>query len=83
LARSTGFVVVFHSASNVNRPNNECDGKPFHYPELLARVTAVLRRRIGRRRGPIRVGELIIDPVTRRIRVGERRVELANKEFVG
>ncbi len=56
--------------------------KPFHYPELLARVTAVLRRRIGRRRGPIRVGELVIDPVTRRVRVGERQVELANKEFV-
>ena len=56
--------------------------KPFHYPELLARVTAVLRRRVGRRRGPIRVGELVIDPVTRRVRVGERQVELANKEFV-
>jgi DNA-binding response OmpR family regulator len=56
--------------------------KPFHYPELLARVTAVLRRRIGRRRGPIRVGELVVDSVTRRVQVGERRVELANKEFV-
>jgi DNA-binding response OmpR family regulator len=57
-------------------------GKPFHYPELLARVSAVLRRRVGRRAGPIRVGELVIDPVTRRVRVGERQVELANKEFV-
>ncbi len=56
--------------------------KPFHYPELLARLTAILRRRVGRRQGPIRVGELIVDPVTRRVRVGERQVELANKEFV-
>jgi DNA-binding response OmpR family regulator len=56
--------------------------KPFHYPELLARVTAVLRRRIGRRRGPIRVGDLAIDPVTRGVRVGGRQVELANKEYV-
>jgi DNA-binding response OmpR family regulator len=56
-------------------------GKPFHYPELLARVAAVLRRRIGRRRGPIRVGELVVDSVTRRVRVGQRQVELANKEF--
>jgi DNA-binding response OmpR family regulator len=56
--------------------------KPFHYPELLARVAAILRRRVGRRRGPIRVGELMIDPATRRVRVGERQVELANKEFV-
>jgi DNA-binding response OmpR family regulator len=55
--------------------------KPFHYPELLARVAAVLRRRAGRRTGPVRVGELVIDPATRAVRVGERKVELANKEF--
>jgi DNA-binding response OmpR family regulator len=55
--------------------------KPFHYPELAARVAAVLRRRNGRRQGPIRVGELIVDSATRRVRVGEREVKLANKEF--
>jgi DNA-binding response OmpR family regulator len=55
--------------------------KPFHYPELAARVAAVLRRRAGRREGPLRVGELVVDPATRTVRVGERRVELANKEF--
>ena len=55
--------------------------KPFHYPELVARVAAVLRRREGRREGPLRVGELVIDPVTRRVRVGDREVALANKEF--
>jgi DNA-binding response OmpR family regulator len=55
--------------------------KPFHYPELAARLDAVLRRRSRRRAGPIRVGELMVDPVTRRVRVGEREVELANKEF--
>jgi DNA-binding response OmpR family regulator len=55
--------------------------KPFHYPELVARVAAVLRRRNGHRAGPIRVGELRVDPVTREVRVGEREVELANKEF--
>ena len=55
--------------------------KPFHYPELAARVAAVLRRRDGRRQGPIRVGELLVDSATRRVRVGEREVKLANKEF--
>ena len=55
--------------------------KPFHYPELLARIAAVLRRRAGRRDGPIRVGELVVDPATREVRIGERPVELANKEF--
>jgi len=55
--------------------------KPFHYPELLARIGAVLRRRGQRREGPLRVGDLTLDPVTREVRVGERPVELANKEF--
>ncbi|HEY7267727.1 MAG TPA: response regulator transcription factor, partial [Solirubrobacterales bacterium] len=55
--------------------------KPFHYPELLARVAAVLRRRNGGRRGPLRVGDLTVDPVTRRVDVGGREVQLANKEF--
>ena len=55
--------------------------KPVHYPELIARVAAVLRRRRGPREGPRRVGDLVIDPATRSVRVGEREVELANKEF--
>jgi DNA-binding response OmpR family regulator len=55
--------------------------KPFHYPELAARVGAVLRRRAGRRAGAIRVGELVVDPVTRRVTVDGREVSLANKEF--
>jgi len=56
--------------------------KPFHYPELAARVSAVLRRRgEGRREGALRVGELFVDPATRSVRVGEREVRLANKEF--
>jgi DNA-binding response OmpR family regulator len=55
--------------------------KPVHYPELVARVAAVLRRRRGPREGPRRVGELVIDPATRSVRIGERPVELANKEF--
>jgi DNA-binding response OmpR family regulator len=55
--------------------------KPFHYPELAARIGAVLRRRDRRREGPVRVGEVFIDPSTREVRVGDRRVTLANKEF--
>ena len=55
--------------------------KPFHYPELAARIGAVLRRRAGRRAGPVHVGELSIDALTRRVTVEDREVRLANKEF--
>jgi DNA-binding response OmpR family regulator len=55
--------------------------KPFRYPELRARIGAVLRRRSGRRDGPIRVGDLTIDPDRRKVLVGEREVPLTKKEF--
>ncbi len=55
--------------------------KPFGYPELRARIGAVLRRRIARHDGPSRVGELTVDPVRRRVTVGAREVALAKKEF--
>ncbi|HEX6228386.1 MAG TPA: response regulator transcription factor [Solirubrobacterales bacterium] len=55
--------------------------KPFHYPELRARIKAVLRRGGERHDGPRRVGELVIDPARRKAWVGEREVALSNKEF--
>jgi DNA-binding response OmpR family regulator len=56
--------------------------KPFHYPELVARVDAILRRRAEDREGPRRIGDLVIDTAQRRVRVGDRPVELSNKEFL-
>jgi DNA-binding response OmpR family regulator len=55
--------------------------KPFHYPELRARINAVLRRRRGRRDGPQRVGELVVDPARRRVWVEGRDIALSNKEY--
>lgn len=55
--------------------------KPFHYPELRARIAAVLRRRGERPEGPIRAGEIVVDPARRKVTVAGREVQLANKEF--
>lgn len=56
--------------------------KPFHYPELVARIGAVLRRANGRRdRGVLQVGELRIDPVSREVDLDGARIELSAKEF--
>jgi CheY-like chemotaxis protein len=51
--------------------------KPFRYEELRARIGAVLRRRDG----PSRVGDLTVDPVCRKVTVGDREVSLAKKEL--
>ena len=62
-----------------------CDdylGKPFSYPELHARIRAVLRRASDRsRRGLMRVGPLVIDPITRRVQLDGKPVHLSAKEF--
>jgi DNA-binding response OmpR family regulator len=55
--------------------------KPFHYPELRARINAILRRRGGRQDGPRRVGDLVVDPARRRVWVEGRDVRLSNNEF--
>jgi DNA-binding response OmpR family regulator len=55
--------------------------KPFSIDELRARIGAVLRRRGSRRDGPIRVGELMLDPTRRKVMLGDREVPLAKKEF--
>jgi DNA-binding response OmpR family regulator len=56
--------------------------KPFSYPELRARIAALLRR--GTRRpgaGPTRVGTLEIDPASREVWVEGELVHLSKKEF--
>src|SRR5215213_9547187 len=56
--------------------------KPFSYPELVARMQAVLRRARGRPlRGVIRIGDLRIDPVGRHVDLGGERVHLSAREF--
>lgn len=55
---------------------------PVHYPELLARTRAVLRRSQGRRReGLVRVGPLALDPVSRTVTLGDSGVDLSQKEY--
>lgn len=55
--------------------------KPFRYPELRARIGAVLRRRTYLKEGPSRVGDLVIDPPRHRVTVDGRPIALSKKEF--
>jgi DNA-binding response OmpR family regulator len=55
--------------------------KPFNLEELRARISAVLRRQATQPQGPCRVGELTIDPLRRKVMIGDREVPLAKKEF--
>ncbi|PDP86230.1 DNA-binding response regulator [Glycomyces fuscus] len=60
--------------------------KPFELEELLARLRALLRRAApfheeAAEEGPLRVGELSLDPLSRRVWRGDREVELSKTEF--
>jgi len=55
--------------------------KPYLYGELRARMTAVLRRGRHPLGGPIRVGEIVVDPGRRRVFVDGHEVVLSQKEF--
>ena len=55
--------------------------KPFAFQELLARVRALLRRRFDAHAAAIKVKDLVLDPATREVTRGGRRIELTAKEF--
>jgi DNA-binding response OmpR family regulator len=64
----TGILILTARSSLDDRVNGLDQGaddylvKPFHFPELLARVRAILRRE-GETRHPIlRIGDLVLDP---------------------
>jgi two-component system OmpR family response regulator len=55
--------------------------KPFDFGELLARLRALGRRGAAEKGTVLRVGDLVLDPTTRRVRRGEQEVPLTAKEF--
>jgi two-component system, OmpR family, response regulator len=55
--------------------------KPFSFAELLARLRALARRPSGERPAVLEVGDLRLDPATRRVWRGEAEVRLSAKEF--
>jgi DNA-binding response OmpR family regulator len=54
--------------------------KPFAFEEFLARVRALLRRGGGAPAPGLRLADLTLDPSTREVRRGTRRVELTARE---
>jgi two-component system, OmpR family, response regulator MprA len=55
--------------------------KPFERDELLARLRALLRRRPPRGSAFLTCGDLKLNPDTREVMRGERRIELTAREF--
>jgi len=56
--------------------------KPFAFSELLARVRALLRREGTSKSPELRVGDLVLNTLTRQVNRGQRPIELTTKEYV-
>ena len=55
--------------------------KPFAFEELLARISALLRRENKDKTGIIRVGDLEMDKLKHRVARAEKEIKLTSKEF--
>ena len=55
--------------------------KPVAIGELAARIRALVRRSQGGASGPLRVGEIELDPASHRVRFQGQPVDLAPREF--
>lgn len=78
----TARVTVDEKVSGLDAGADDYLAKPFEYAELLARVKALLRRSsITAGSSTIRVRDLSLDPMTRRVERGGRVIELTQKEY--
>ena len=55
--------------------------KPFHPPELIARIRALLRRKEGLPKNEIQYGGIVVDAFKHEVRDAGKEVELTAKEF--
>ena len=55
--------------------------KPFAFDEFLARVRALLRRRSTSRAPVLRLADLTLDPATREVTRGQRKIALTAREY--
>jgi DNA-binding response OmpR family regulator len=55
--------------------------KPFAFDEFLARVRTLLRRSGGERLAVLQLDDLVLDPATRAVSRGGRRVDLTPREY--
>jgi DNA-binding response OmpR family regulator len=78
----TTRVDELHRIRVLDRGGDDVLAKPYSYPELRARITALLRRARARRAPRmLRVGQLTIDLAARIVEIEENRLELPAKEY--
>ena len=55
--------------------------KPFAFEEFLARIRALLRKSEPKKMSTLKVGDLVLDLLTRKVTRGEKEIFLSNREY--
>jgi DNA-binding response OmpR family regulator len=55
--------------------------KPFAVTELLARVRSLIRRGSSSHAAALRLGDVVLDPFTRKVQRGDKAIDLTTKEY--
>lgn len=77
----TGRSRVEDRVESLDTGADDCVLKPFSFTELAARVRALLRRGPRTAETVLRVSDLELDRVARRVQRGGKHIELTSKEF--
>ncbi len=55
--------------------------KPFHFEELTARIRSLLRRSSVEKTTQVKVGDLVLDTISRKAKRGTQEIELTTREY--
>ena len=73
---------VGEKVEGLNAGADDYLAKPFALEELIARVRALGRRSADAKSALLRVGDLTLDTVTRKVKRGETPIDLARREYL-
>ena len=77
----TAYDKLQHKLNGLDQGADDYLTKPFKLEELMARMRAVSRRKEGRSSGIIKIGNLELDPVEKRVIYNNVAIVLGVKEF--
>jgi len=72
---------VLDKVSGLDSGADDYMTKPFAFEEFLARIRALLRKNEPNKTSSLRVADLVLDLLTRKVTRGDKEIQLSNREY--